>query len=193
MDVKLILQYVQGETNPSEYGNWKLVSFNKRHIGFEDPYQYILPPDEYGDPVPANIGIRRKLECGTAFILSYYEHGLCHWGLQGETMQCRFDTARIAGILFWTGDPKELPKTYKERQEWARDFLQEYTYWCNGECFYFEFDDLEGNFIDGCDGFYGSEALPDSIKEYMEDDYNIVAIEGSASHVLDLQEITAES
>lgn len=188
MDVKLIIKHDQDTESPNTYENWKLVSFNSRHTSYGDPYDYLLPPDEYGEPVPANIGIRRKLKTGTAFILSYFEHGNCVWGLKGETHNCQWDTARIAGILFWEGKSKELPKSYEEREEWARSFLKEYTEWCNGNCYYFRIEDMEENILDSCGGFIGDDGLADDIKGNLSDDYNVVAIEGEASCVIDLED-----
>jgi len=84
---------------PSEWESWRLVSFSHRHIGYENPAGYCKGLDAFGCPIPTSIGLARKLETGTAFWLSYYEHGLCRWSLMGEGPQCRWDSTRIAGIL----------------------------------------------------------------------------------------------
>jgi len=110
---------------------WEVKSFSRRH-GNANPYDYIQKVDRYGDVVPANVGIRRRLECGTAFVLSYYEHSLCRWALKGEAPNDIWDTAQVAGMLLRTEPFPRTVKLYSDRQAAARTFLQYYTDWCNG-------------------------------------------------------------
>src|SRR5262245_26265560 len=119
----------------SGYDGWKPVSFGRRHTNFEHPVNYDLSRRE-------NFGLRRKLQAGLAFWLSYYEHGLCNWSLRGEGPRCRWDSVDVAGILIWTGKPSDLgAKTCHARAREARHFLGEYTDWCNGHCYWFSVDD----------------------------------------------------
>ena len=106
--------------NPCDYGLWKFVSFNRRHIGHESPYDYFSGRDKSGDLVPANIGLARKLKTGTAFIVSCYEHGASCYSLLGEGTQCRWDTTDVAGILLLSNPKEVIPK---DREESARRFL----------------------------------------------------------------------
>lgn len=154
-----------GVESPTEYGGWELISFNPRHIGYKDPHDYISHVNQYGEPIPANIGIRRRLEIGTAFLFSVYEHGLSAYSLRGEGMQCRWDTTDIAGILLWKDSPKDLPKTYRERQEWARSFLDVYEDWANGNVYHFTVEDENGELIDSCGGFIGADHFMSCVKD----------------------------
>jgi len=134
---------------------WKLIPFNSNLVGYEDPSEYIAGVNEYGEVIPANIGIRRKLKTGTAWFAERYEHGNSVWSLIGEGPRCRFDTTRHAGILVWTGKPKEMPADMREKS--ARMFLETYTCWANGEGHGYTIEDEDGEHVDSCFGFFGND------------------------------------
>jgi hypothetical protein len=162
------------EQPDSGYDGWKPVSFNCRHRNFEHPDRYCLHARE-------NFGLRRKLQVGLAFWLSYYEHSLCRWSLHGGGPQCRFDSVRTAGILIWTGKPSAIgAKTYTDRATDARHFLEQYTDWCNGSCYWFSLDDHEGNLLDSCGGYIGTDQLAEAINESL-DDGDRVTVHGDAA------------
>jgi hypothetical protein len=145
---------------PSGGDGWRLISFGRRHIGFEDPDRYCKGPDRWGAPLPASIGLSRKLEYGTAFWLSYFEHGPCRWSLMGEGPQCRWDSVKVAGILLWESSPRELGTDYAARESEARQFLETYTAWANGEVYGYAIERLgsgsePAETLDSCWGFYG--------------------------------------
>lgn len=150
--------------NPCDYGLWKFVSFNRRHIGHESPYDYFSGRDKSGDLVPANIGLARKLKTGTAFIVSCYEHGASCYSLLGEGTQCRWDTTDVAGILLLS-NPKEVKP--KDREESARRFLEVYTNWANGWFYGFNIE-VDGEFIAGCCGFDDAKFMFKDITEIIK-------------------------
>lgn len=126
-------------TNPCEWGGWEVHSFGRRHYNFRHPAGLITEAGE-----GATIGIRRKLAVGTAFVLSYFEHGSSHWSLMGEGPQCRFDGVRVAGYLECrTEAVKYLPRGYAAREKVARTFLEAYTAWSNGWVYLVEGVDLD--------------------------------------------------
>jgi len=144
--------------NPSENGDgqWQLYSFSTRHLRYKHP-------DKFN-----NIGMRRKLQVGLAFMLSYYEHSLCLWSLAGEGPKCPWDSVAHAGILVWEEAPSNMgAKTHVARSEDARAFLETYTQWCNGECYSYAIE-YEGEIIDSCCGFYGGDHLFNTIAESIE-------------------------
>jgi hypothetical protein len=159
----------QDAENPCDYGLWKFVSFNNRNIGYESPYNYLSGRDKFGEFIPANIGIARKLKTGTAFIVSCYEHGVSCYSLLGEGTQCRWDTTLAAGILLLS-NPKELKP--KDREESARRFLEIYTNWANGWIYGFSIE-VDGELIDGCGGFddakYMFEEITEVIKSHIKE------------------------
>src|SRR6185312_15574675 len=91
---------------------------------------------------------------GLAFWLQYHEHSLGRWDLKGEGPQCPWDTAYLAGILIWTGKPGDIgAKTLEGRAEDARDFLESYNAWANGETFWFRLTDENGEEIESIGGW----------------------------------------
>lgn len=171
----LTIGYDQDVEQPeSGYDGWKPVSFCRRHSNFEHPDNYCLN-------APENIGLRRKLQVGLAFWLSYYEHSLCRWSLRGEGPKCRWDSVDVAGILVWTGKPSGIgAKTYEDRANDARRFLEVYTDWCNSSCYWFSLDDPEGGPLDSCGGFIGTDHLADAINESLEDGDRLI-VKGEAA------------
>lgn len=136
--------------NPSTDGDfydntWKMVSFSRKHYNFQHPDNF------------DNIGIRRKLEVGTAFMFDYFEHGACKWSLSGAGPQCQWDTARNAGIMLFE-NPKDMgAKTYEDRRQDAKNFLEIYTDWANGYGHGYSIETEEGEILKSCWGFYDSE------------------------------------
>lgn len=175
---KLILEHDDCVESPCEGGLWRVASFNRRHWSYADPEQY---RDERGH---LQIGIRRKLQCGTAFFLSYSEHGLCNWSLAGEQGYVdHWDVTSIAGIIFLE-DPSLIPpgldktKTYKAREASARKFLKIYTEWCNGNTWMFRLVNLSSSPWEDRDfdaeevwdgGLIGDEDLSSAINEVLEE------------------------
>lgn len=152
-------------TNPAECGaSWRPVSYSHRHRNFTHPDKLFKVVRENGWLVfhPLDIGLRRRLEVGLAFHLSYYEHGLCSWfrkGNGGPGTDCRFDGVTHAGLLVFEHGPAAMgAKTYDERAADADKFLQCYTDWCNGHGLSINVRTSEGDQVDGCcGGYYGSE------------------------------------
>jgi hypothetical protein len=158
----------QDVESPLEMSDWKLHSFGRRHINYTDPDTLgIRDRDSWGEPQRVPIGLRRKLDCGTAFWCYYYEHGDRLWGLMGQAkpgVEFRWDGVRYAGLLVYEGNLKWLPKDYQKRAECAASWLDTYTDWCNGHVYYYCVMDEE-DCIDSCGGFYGTDRLCEAIAE----------------------------
>jgi hypothetical protein len=190
--LSLNIGYDQDAECPSDNrdSTWRVVSFSSRHSKYENPDNYLTPVyDErgrfqYADP--NNIGLRRKIQCGTAFILSYYEHGQGQWSIKGEGTQCRWDTADVAGIAFFDSDPSEISRAnglpmsekYNARAADLRGFLEEYNNWANGYVYGYSFsydgDDPDNDETDSCWGFYDpkyllSDGITPTVKNYMKE------------------------
>jgi hypothetical protein len=167
---------------------WKLVSFNDRHSNYQNPSEFI-DSIKNGEIYWNHVGLKRKIDTGTAFVLSYYEHGGSLWSLKGEGPQCRFDTAQIAGILLWEHPVNHLgPKMYEDRKEDARQFLNVYNAWANGECYFFSLES-ETSSLDSCGGFIGDEGLKEMlklIKESLADSEDKeIKIVGNAAQIIE--------
>lgn len=184
---KIELWYDQDSENPCEWGQWELVSFNRNHINFEDPYELLKPINQFGEVYAKEIGLQRKFDCETAFLLSCYTHGESIWSLRGEGMQCRFDTATTAGILYYRGDLKHFKK--EDREKMARSFLETYSYWANGNCYGFTIFDEDDDAIECCGGFVGTDKyIAKCIAEHLSEGDEI-EITGEASWVVEKEDI----
>ena len=148
--------------NPADFdGAWKLYSFSHKHRSYKDRETFF--PD--GKPT---LALRNKLRVGLAFVLDYYEHGLCCWSLSGNGPSCRWDTARGAGLLVWEHPPSDMgAKSMEDRKKDAAGFLETYTAWCNGEIYGYSVEEVVTlpcghteirDVPDGsCCGFYGND------------------------------------
>ena len=117
---------------------WTLHSFDSNSIHHNDEYNV--------DNLP--IGIRRKLQCGTAFFLSD----------NGDDYSIRYSGWRgVGGILIWEHDVKELRKGYDERLKDAQVFLDAYNDWRNGRCFGYMVETRTGEHLDSCFGYFESD------------------------------------
>lgn len=149
----------QDAENPTSWcQEWRIVSFNSRHCNFEHPDNYM----------PVSIGLRRKLEVGTAFFLSYYEHGLCRWSLSGEGSTCPWDSVGTAGIMLYDNPGNMGAKDYEGRAKDARGFLETYTPWCNGDVWGYIIEDADGETLDSCWGYCGMDDATEQAKAAAE-------------------------
>lgn len=170
---KLIIVYaVQDEHLPIEDllgdGMGKLLSLHRysstRGQGFA-----ALGLDQYGEFDP---DLRPNKN---AVLLDCYAHGSQHWSISGDGMQCRFDTARGAGV--WVPDDclrsqlDDDEADGKDRRTqavlYAQQFLTQYNAIINGEVYGIvtETYDEFGGFI-SCDhvwGYVGSESTAEEM------------------------------
>jgi hypothetical protein len=163
------LHHDQFPENPTEYSDWRVVSLCRRHTSFGE--------------IEDNDELQRQVNEGTAFLLSYFEHGLCRWSLSGEGPQCPWDSVHFAGVLYWEGEEKPT-------EEQARSFIETYTEWCNGSVYGYTIEDEEGEIDDSCFGFYGNDL------DYMFEElsygirpFDKVRFVGDASHLSDYHQI----
>lgn len=121
---------------------WTLHSFDRNSIHENQEYNV--------DNLP--IGIRRKLQVGTAFLLNdngddYSIRPLNYSGWR-----------QPGGILLWEHPPKELRKSYAERMHDAEVFLNTYNDWRNGRCVGYMVETVDGEHLDSCFGYFESDA-----------------------------------
>lgn len=132
--------------------NWRLYSFSSRHRSFKHPEHF------FDDNRKPKLWLRNKLRVGLAFLLSYFEHGDCVWSLRGTGPQCPWDSVDMAGVAVWEHKPGDIgAKTVADRAKDCANFLETYTSWCNGECYYYSIDSEDGSVSDCCGGFIGED------------------------------------
>ena len=171
--------------SPLDNTEWKMVSFSPKHAGYEDWENYLKPMDKHGEVRATCIGFQKKLDSSTAFILSCYQHSDISWSLKGEGPQCRWDTSRVAGLLIYEGALKDLPK---DREACARNILETFTQWCNGQVYGFTLE-LDGEEVDSCYGFYDEASMIHHIIQNFEGTDQMLEIAGEAEHFLQIEDI----
>jgi len=138
--------------NPCDWGNYKTYSFNRKHTNYMHRNDALQTFAE-------------DIKFGKAFVLSYYEHGMCVWNLKGEGQTCPFDSVQVAGILHILSED-----LYNDLDS-ARSFLKTYTSWCNGCVYSFRVKDTCehcGGVVDSeewFDNFYNGESIIHEIRE----------------------------
>jgi len=159
---RIEVEHMDVGESPFEEGP-EFVSFSRRHRNFKHPDKFGLYGSDFGETFSGNVGIQRKLTCGTAFILSCYQHGGVVWSLKGEGPSCRWDTADIAGlVIFDINLVKGL--SFDERREFAKAALVVYNAWCNGSTYHatLYLDDKE---VDCGWPLYGIEGVDEWLNE----------------------------
>lgn len=174
--IRVKIEHDSDTESPLGWSEWKLYSFSRKHANFRHPDEI---KEQYG------FGLQSKLRHNTAFILGYYEHGGCQWWISGEQQQCPWDGRNTAGILLWMGKPRDCGKDAETRKKHARNTLEEYTDWCNGNCYWWEVesvkvaDDWDGDAeddiakndweeVDSCGGYIGYGAVKAAIHETID-------------------------
>lgn len=169
--VRIYIANDDSPENPSDNDGWKVFSFNPRHASYQNPNTFLTGElDADGKPEIHDEDLRKKMDAGLAFFLSYYEHGPCVWALLDQAPKCRFDGTRFAGVLIWGQPEADIgAKDPGARALDAGGFLDTYTKWCNGYVYGYNVDDPEGKIDAGCWGFYDLDQMFHEIKEAVGD------------------------
>lgn len=119
-------------------GRWQIYTTNSKE------FLKLLDPDTDSEYALFNAETLTKLKTGLAFVLSYSEHGRqCQWDLKNTD----FNPNEVDAIAVWEETEENLgPITYLHRQIDCRQQVQEYTQWCNGDCYWFKIEQY-GNFL----------------------------------------------
>lgn len=146
---------------------FKMVSFNNRHINFEDPNALLEVESEcelcggdgwdrdYEDNPGLSIcepcegsGYTTVMNPNVLAPLSYYEHGLCRWMVGDSTVSDYggFDTVGLAGVIV-KGDEFDDAAWLAlddETRITALDWVaEEWTHWSNGETYTYQLREIE--------------------------------------------------
>jgi hypothetical protein len=144
--VRIIVNYCPvDDTLKIIFRGWQVYSFLHR-LNYKDPNEFGLYYDEEADSLETtNIGLRRKLEVGLAFVLSYYEHSGGTWGREGTLSHwpdAMWDCTRFAGIAIWVDKPRACPeKEYHWRAQLLDEYLKDFNAVWNGEAYTCLIDD----------------------------------------------------
>lgn len=179
-EYKLRIEYDLDPSDP--FGDDDLVtfhSFSTRHVNFTDPdvllaCQYEFPEGHEDDgftcdAMPTAHAEGRiedhEWDGPEGFLLSYFEHGLCRWGVQGSMTgmpDFRWDGVEVAGFLELNLSDENRTwwdeKSDDEKREMAASMCEVYTDYCNGEVYGYTLT-RNGEAEDSCWGFYGDDII----------------------------------
>lgn len=185
----------------SDDGLFKLHMFSSRLNNYSDPDALLgcrfESDDEDSDffygcgEMPTNHeGLGHDYDGPKGFFVSYFEHGMCKYGLAG-TMDgmpdLRWDGVKFAGFLEVTAEGDLLEwwndKSEDEREAIAAGTLETYTEWANGNCFWYQIEsykevrcdqggihEIAEDVIDSCGGYIGDKWLAEALRDAMPED-----------------------
>jgi hypothetical protein len=147
-------------------------TFLRDQVGSKSPEDF-MKNDEDGN-VTNEFDLENESGVQYRWVISCYRHGLCKWSRYGSNWNsCPWDTTRVAGIIEW--DDQKSPDINRDESEVLKmidAILDEYTNFCNGECYYYSWEDrvgVEGDYgrleQDSCGGFIGAECFIEAVKE----------------------------
>lgn len=149
---------------------WKVISFRRQHAD-------IGPRGEFSSIEVCLDYYVEHIKTGKAWFLDHYVHSGEVWSFHGEGPQCRWDTAKNAGMLVYICEDYEYPSR-EELKKAARQVLKEYNEWANGEVYGWEFILEDGTSDGGCGFIVGLEWLIDTIRDEIGDEpYEILTTE----------------
>lgn len=153
----LKIEHDESPENPLVNDSWEWINFDGRLINSREARD-LLTVNKDGEVTAVEVGLRRKLACGTAFLIECYEHGGRAYSLRGEaTYRCQWDTTDVAALLVWLGKPTDIGKDFAARKENARLTVETYGAWANGEVYGYSLESADGTIDDSCWGFYGND------------------------------------
>jgi hypothetical protein len=183
---RLYIGFDSDADNPCEDdGSWKLHVFMPRYPRYADPNKFFTENGRL------KVAIANKMRVGLAFFVDYSEHGTCRYDLSGEGYQDQWDTSRHAGLLIWEEPVSNIgAKTIEDRKKDARGFVEQYTAWANGRCFWAKVEDANGEDIDQA-SVIGDEYLLEIIHEVLPEDATAenTQVTGEAGYVVDADDI----
>ena len=113
---------------------WKLYSFNPRHVTYKNPEEIGLEINT-NELIVKDGDLKEKLKNGLAHFLSYCEHKKCIWFRKDSTpdnVQNIVWSVKNAGLLVWEHPVDNIGvKTFRDRAKDADCFLNLYTKWSN--------------------------------------------------------------
>jgi hypothetical protein len=140
---------------------YEIIHFTRNYLS-DNVKDYI---DDNGQPLKDTT---KMLKSGKAFLIDMYEHGNAIFTLAGTGMNCRWDTSRNAGLIILADDIID-GITKKQREQYARDYLKQYTDYFNGEIYNVNITDERGKYIDSICCIIGTDYITDVVKDMIPD------------------------
>lgn len=120
--------------------------------------------DFYDDNDNLAIGMRSKLRAGTAWPVAVRHYS----GTDGGYYSVADKEDDCDGFIIFTPDYVK-GVSLEERKRYAKQDLETYQEWANGEIYYVEITTEDGREVDSCGGIYGDHGLKAFIEEAIGD------------------------
>lgn len=125
------------------------------------------PAPEYASPDDVRAAVKKG---AVALPVRAYEHSLISFTVSdfGYPYNDPWDSAWAGYVVFTKEIMKDLGVKKKDAArltEIAQSAMEEYTEWCNGECYYFVIENAVGDTLDSCGGFIGYDYALETAKE----------------------------
>lgn len=151
--------------SPATWGNYELVQFSDRdEINYGNIEDYCT---ENGKLLPS---IQAKIRAGKMFSFDYYSYSSTDGGYYKHPSN-ETDIDKIDGFIIFN-DSYIKNVSYDERQRYAKEYLEEYTLWANGETYGVVIEDSTGKEMANCWGFIGGKAVKQYIADELPDALN---------------------
>jgi len=104
-----------------------------------------------------------------------YEHSGISYSVKNEGMNCRWDTSSTWAV--WFPDKcaldeimrfKTLKAQKKRAVELAREACTLFNQWANGDVYYYNITDADGEIVESCGGFYGMDAVKEEVNSQID-------------------------
>lgn len=117
--------------------------------------------DDNGQPLKST---KKMLKDGKAFLIDMYEHGDASFTLAGTGVNCRWDTTSNAGLIV-LADYLIDGISPEQREQYAIDYLKEYTDYFNGDLYSVTVTNQRGDCIDSICCLIGTDYIADVVKD----------------------------
>ena len=148
------IEYDDMADSPATWGSYEIVTFNCKLTTDEDADEY---QTDNGKIKPE---YQAKLRAGKMVPIEYREHGnSTYYALEWRkdmTIESDGDyPGEIDGFIIFTDEYADNFPDYARRYEMARQDLETYSEWANGEVYGYTLTDADGNEVDSLWGMYG--------------------------------------
>jgi hypothetical protein len=176
---KINIKYDDNASSPRDDDNrGKMICFHKRYnLGDKHDYRH----EDYGSWEEMKRAIVREENAAVILPLYMYDHS----GITMKTtpFNCRWDSGQVGFIIMtrktlneeyptWSKEWKNEHYKGKGKLQIAEAILrgevETYDLFISGECYGYEIEDEEGNDLDSCWGFLGSNHRDSGLLEYAE-------------------------
>lgn len=115
--------------------------------------------------------VQSKLRAGKMFTIDYRRYSSADGGkyyLDGSIPTGEVDSQDVNGFIIFN-DEYIRGVSFEERKKYAREDLELYTQWANGEVYHVNIETANGDFVDSCGGFIGDDSVQGYIHEVIPD------------------------